>query len=108
MTAAQGVTRGTLSEHMIIGRVDWNLSDKQKIFVRISDDQGDQPTFVSVVNPLLNVVSHQPIWNGQLNHTYIFGPECNQSIYRFRLLLFVAFWSGQLTGDIGGFSRPIQ
>jgi hypothetical protein len=75
MTAAQGVTRGTLAEHMIIGRVDWNLSDKQKIFVRISDDQGDQPTFVSVVNPLLNVVSHQPIWNGQLNHTYIFGPS---------------------------------
>ena len=75
MTAAQGVTRGTLSEHVIIGRVDWNLSDKQKIFVRISDDQGDQPTFVSVVNPLLNVVSHQPIWNGQLNHTYIFGPN---------------------------------
>ncbi|MGO8720964.1 MAG: carboxypeptidase regulatory-like domain-containing protein [Acidobacteriaceae bacterium] len=75
MTAAQGVTRGTLAEHMIIGRVDWNLSDKQKIFVRISDDQGFQPTSVSVVNPLLDVVSHQPIWNGQLNHTYVFGPN---------------------------------
>lgn len=75
MTAAAGVTSGALTEHVIIGRVDWNINDKQKLFVRISDDQGFQPSFISVVNPLLNVVSNQPIWNGQLNHTYIFGPN---------------------------------
>jgi Carboxypeptidase regulatory-like domain len=75
MTAAQGVTHGTLQEWMAIGRVDWNVSDKQKIFVRISDDQGFQPNFVSVVNPLLDVQSKQPIWNGQLNHTYVFSPN---------------------------------
>ncbi len=75
MTAAAGVTSGALTEHMIIGRADWNINDKQKFFVRISDDQGFQPNFISVVNPLLNVVSNQPVWNGQLNHTYIFGPN---------------------------------
>ena len=75
MTAAQGVTSGALREWMAIGRVDWNLSDKQKIFVRISDDQGYQPSFVSVVNPVLNVDSSQPIWNAQLNHTYVFTPN---------------------------------
>jgi outer membrane receptor protein involved in Fe transport len=75
MSAAAGVTRAALTEYMIVGRVDWNLSDKQKIFVRISDDQGFQPNFISVVNPLLNVQSRQPIWNGQINHTYIFSPN---------------------------------
>jgi hypothetical protein len=30
---------------------------------------------LSVVNPLLNVQSSQPIWNGQLNHTYVFNPN---------------------------------
>jgi outer membrane receptor protein involved in Fe transport len=75
MTAAAGVTHGALTEYMIVGRVDWNISDKQKVFVRISDDQGFQPNFISVVNPLLNVESKQPIWNGQLNHTYIFSPN---------------------------------
>jgi Carboxypeptidase regulatory-like domain len=75
MTAAAGITRGALIEHMIIGRVDWNLNDKQKIFVRISDDDGYQPHFLSVVNPLLDVQSTQPIWNGQLNHTYVFNPD---------------------------------
>ena len=75
MTAAAGVTSGALTEYMIIGRGDWNINDKQKLFVRISDDQGFQPNFISVVNPLLNVVSKQPILNGQANHTYIFGPN---------------------------------
>ena len=75
MTAAAGVTRGALTEYMIIGRVDWNINSKQKIFFRISDDQGYQPSSISVVSPTLNVVSRQPIWNGQLNHTYIFSPN---------------------------------
>lgn len=74
MSAAAGVTRGVVTEHMIVGRVDWNLSDKQKIFFRISDDQGQKPTYVSLVSPLLNVQTKQPIWNGQFNHTYSFSP----------------------------------
>jgi hypothetical protein len=74
MTAAAGVTSGALTEYMIVGRADWNINDNQKLFVRISDDSGFQPNFISVVNPLLNVVSNQHIWNGQLNHTYIFVP----------------------------------
>lgn len=75
MTAAAGVTGGTVNEHTIVGRVDWNLSDKQTIFVRINDDQGSKPVSVSLVNPLLNVQSSQPIWNGQLNHTYVLNPD---------------------------------
>ena len=75
MSAAAGATHGAVIEHMIVGRVDWNLSDKQKLFIRINDDQGSKPTSVSLVNPLLNVQTSQPIWNGQLNHTYVFNPD---------------------------------
>ncbi|HTW47279.1 MAG TPA: carboxypeptidase regulatory-like domain-containing protein [Acidobacteriaceae bacterium] len=75
MTAAAGVTRGAVTEHMIVGRVDWNVSERQKLFVRISDDHGSKPVSVSLVNPLLNVQTAQPIWNGQLNHTYVFKPD---------------------------------
>jgi outer membrane receptor protein involved in Fe transport len=70
-----GGRRAALTEYMIVGRVDGNLSDKQKVFVRVSDDQCDQTNFISVVSPLLNVQSKQPIWNGQINHTYIFSPN---------------------------------
>ncbi|HEX4020921.1 MAG TPA: carboxypeptidase regulatory-like domain-containing protein [Acidobacteriaceae bacterium] len=72
MTATHSAGSSLLREWFAAGRVDWNISDKQKIFVRITDDQGFQPNSISLVNPLLNVQSSQPIWNGQLNHTYIF------------------------------------
>jgi hypothetical protein len=73
MNATQAVGSSLLREWSLVGRVDWNVSDRQKIFVRITDDQGFQPNFTSLVSPLLNVVSSQPIWNGQLNHTYVFN-----------------------------------
>lgn len=68
-------------EYLVTGRADWNISDKQKIFFRVSTDQGEQPSFVSLINPSWNQVSHQPSWTGQLNDTYMFSPNvANQFI----------------------------
>lgn len=60
-------------EWLATGRLDWNISDRQKIFFRVVDDQGSQPTFVSLINPLWNDGSVQPLWTGQLNDTFTFG-----------------------------------
>lgn len=63
------------------GRIDWNISDKHKIFFRISDDQGEQPSFVSLINPSWDQVSNQPTWTGQMNDTYMLSPNlANQFI----------------------------
>ncbi len=75
MTSAAAVASGAVVEHMIVGRADWILSEKQRVSLRISDDQGSKPVSVSLVSPLLNVFSSQPIWNGQLNHTYSFNAD---------------------------------
>jgi hypothetical protein len=56
-------------------RVDYNLSDKHKIFARYTDDQGQQPTYTSFINPVLDAQSTQPSYSGQLNDTYIFSPN---------------------------------
>lgn len=62
-------------EWFLAGRVDYNISDKQKVFLRITYDTGEQPTFTSVINPVLGARSIQPNYSGQLNHTYIFTPN---------------------------------
>lgn len=62
-------------EWLAAGRLDWNISDKHRIFFRVTDDQGNQPTFVSLVNPNWSMVSNQPSWTGQLNDTYTFNPN---------------------------------
>ncbi len=68
-------------EWLATGRVDWNINDNHKVFFRVSDDQGQQPSFVSLINPAWNQVSTQPAWTGQFNDTYMFSPNlANQFI----------------------------
>ncbi len=62
-------------EWLATGRLDWNISEKQKIFFRVTQDRGEQPSFVSLINPLWNDISIQPINTGQLNDTYSFTPN---------------------------------
>ena len=62
-------------EYLITGRVDWNVSDKHKVFVRVVADRGQQPTFTSVINPALDAQSIQPTTDGQLNDTYSLTPN---------------------------------
>jgi hypothetical protein len=62
-------------EWMAVGRLDWNISDKHRIYFRVTDDQGNQPTFVSLINPNWSMVSNQPGWTGQLNDTYTINPN---------------------------------
>ncbi len=66
---------GLNKEYLVAGRLDWNISPKQLIFFRVTDDQGQQPTFTSLINPLWNAGSNQPAYTGQLNDTYTFSPN---------------------------------
>ena len=60
-------------EWLAAGRLDWNINDRHRIFFRVTDDQGEQPTYVSLINPNWSMVSNQPGWTGQLNDTYTFS-----------------------------------
>jgi hypothetical protein len=62
-------------EWLAAGRLDWNISERHRIFFRVTDDQGEQPSLVSLINPAWNMVSIQPNYTGQLNDTYSFTPN---------------------------------
>ena len=62
-------------EWTLATRVDWNLSQTQKMFFRYKTDHGLQPTFTSDINPLFSAYSNQPSHEGQLNHTWIVSPR---------------------------------
>lgn len=62
-------------EWLFTSRIDWNISDKQKIYGRFKVDHGSQPTYTSYLNPLFDAVSIQPEYEGQFNHTYVFSPN---------------------------------
>lgn len=68
-------------EHLEAGRVDWNISSKDRIFARIQKDHGLQATVTDPINALFNVQSDQPEWQGQMQETHSFsGGAVNQFV----------------------------
>ena len=80
--AAVGTATNQNEEWLYTSRVDWNISDKNKLFGRYKMDRGSQPTYTNFVSPYFNTVSKQPSYEGQLNDTYIVSPSIvNQFIF---------------------------
>jgi len=63
------------TENYFTTRVDYNISNNQKIFFRYNRDWGVQATGTSPVNPLFNAVSVQPQDQGSVNYTYVITPN---------------------------------
>lgn len=80
VNSVQGHGANLNREWLATGRLDWNVSDKHKLFVRVTDDQGSQPTFTSLVAPILDAQSTQPSYSGQLNDTYVVSPNVTNQL----------------------------
>jgi Carboxypeptidase regulatory-like domain len=69
-------TPGTTNkEYLWSARVDHTLSVKDRFYVRVSRDNGFQPSFTSPFGPVFNAQSNQPQMTGQISETHIFGPN---------------------------------
>lgn len=97
---------GLNREWLATGRIDWNVSDKHKIFFRVTDDQGQQPTFVSLINPLWDIGSDQPAYTGQMNDTYSFTPNLTNQFIVGALYYSAIFKPTNLTAALA--SSPTQ
>jgi hypothetical protein len=62
-------------EWLYTQRVDWNISDRHKIYGRYKMDRGSQPTGTSLINPVFDALSVQPEYEGQFNDTYTITPN---------------------------------
>lgn len=60
-------------EHLEAYRMDWNVTNRDRFFGRIQKDRGLQATITDAINPLFNVQSDQPEWQGQASESHIFS-----------------------------------
>jgi hypothetical protein len=82
-------------------RVDWNISDKQKLFFKFNRDQGVQATGTSPINPLYNSVSVQPANQYNLTDSWIVTPSAVNNITA------SALWYSALFG-LQNFNQAMQ
>jgi len=69
----QSAVTNLTHEQQFAGRVDYNLTSNDRIFLRILYDHGIQASFTDPINAAFNQVSDQPQWQGQLNETHVFN-----------------------------------
>jgi hypothetical protein len=62
-------------DRLYVGRYDMNLSNNDKLFVRVEKEHGLQATYTDGIDPAFNVISDQPQWQTQIGETHTFGSD---------------------------------
>jgi hypothetical protein len=65
----------TNKEYLWSARVDHTLTPSDRFYVRVSRDNGFQPSFTSPFGAVFNDESNQPQMTGQISETHTFGPN---------------------------------
>jgi hypothetical protein len=60
-------------EYLLGARFDANINNNDKLFIHLRENQGLQGTYTDPINPVFNVQSSQPIYQGQVSETHIFS-----------------------------------
>lgn len=60
-------------EYLLSGRFDFNLTNKDKFFIRAQEDIGLQATYTDPINKVFNGQSNQPEYQSQASWTHAFG-----------------------------------
>ncbi len=90
-------------EWLLSGRVDYEFSDKDKIFGRVKFDRGSQPTYTDPIDPVFNIQSNQPQNEGQLNYTHVFSPRVVNNFVGSVLYYSALFQSPNLSSALSAF-----
>jgi hypothetical protein len=69
----QAADNNLTTEAQYSGRVDFNATANDRLFLRVLYDKGNQASDTDPISPLFNITSSQPQWQGQLNETHSFG-----------------------------------
>jgi len=69
----QAADNNLTHEQQFAGRIDYNATTNDRLFLRILYDKGVQASDTDPISPLFNITSTQPQWQGQLNETHTFG-----------------------------------
>jgi hypothetical protein len=66
--------RGRPSQEVLTsGRLDWNISTADRVFLRLQYDTGHSAISVDSISPVFDVEARIPWWQGQIVETHSFG-----------------------------------
>ncbi|MGA2744631.1 MAG: carboxypeptidase-like regulatory domain-containing protein [Candidatus Sulfotelmatobacter sp.] len=76
----QNVVGNFTHEYVTSGRFDFNLTNQDKIFVRLQEDIGTQATATDALDPIFDSLSYQPEYQGQVSWNRPIGAKSVNSL----------------------------
>jgi hypothetical protein len=76
----RGTAPNFTHEFLTSGRFDFNLTNNDKVFVRLQEDKGVQATYTDQINPVFNAVSTQPEYQAQASWNRAFGAKAANNL----------------------------
>jgi hypothetical protein len=76
----RGTAPNFTHEYVMSGRFDFNVTNNDKLFVRLQEDKGVQATYTDQINPIFNGVSTQPEYQGQISWNRAFGVKAANNL----------------------------
>jgi hypothetical protein len=76
----RGTSPNFTHEYLTSGRFDFNVTNNDKVFVRLQEDIGWQATYTDQINPIFNATSYQPEYQGQVSWNRAFGTKSANNI----------------------------
>jgi hypothetical protein len=67
-------------EYVTSGRFDFNVTNNDKVFVRLQEDIGTQATATDALNPIFNSTSYQPEYQSQIGWNRGFGVKAANNL----------------------------
>ncbi len=95
-------------EAQYAGRVDWNIGVNDRAFVRMQYDHGVQPSVTDPVNPIFNITSTQPQWQGQLVETHTFSPTLVNQFIMAANVYYAIFKSPNESATLAAFPTDLE
>jgi hypothetical protein len=71
----QSAVSALTHEYLVAGRVDINITNNDKFFIRAQEDKGLQATYIDPINPIFNTTSDQPEYQSQASWNHTFGTK---------------------------------
>ena len=95
------------TERVYSVRIDWNLSQKDKLFGRYRNDAGVQATSTDPINPIFSANSVQPEWEMQINETHLFSPSVVNSFVGAGMYYSAIFGPPNIKGSLAVFPTTL-
>src|SRR5580693_7842583 len=103
----RGTAPNFTHEFLTSGRFDFNVTNNDKVFVRLQEDKGVQATYTDQINPVFNAVSTQPEYQGQVSWNRAFGAKAVNNLILSDQYYSAIFSTANLAASLAAFPTTL-